>query len=191
MCNNLVCIPCVFISRGFFKVKWGNCNIFFKSIIGVINIISEHCRFSLLKHECLKIIIFMWNLGNFILHLVWWSILPYIVLDFVTHIKWHIVSHISAECKKKFYYCFPTPSYFKQKTSLYCSSTFWPHICGLSNSKLVMLSLVMARSHKGFIPRVLKSQWRNGAAETDAVYSVSSQFGRQSYGSNIYINIRE
>ena len=49
---------------------------------------------------------------------------------------------------------------------MYCSITFSPQMGGLMLAKPVSSSLSCPRSQSGVIPRFLKSQCRNGAADT-------------------------
>ena len=76
--------------------------------------------------------------------------------------------------------------YVKKVTYLYFSKTLLPHMDtgGLLRSNAPCLSIWSALPdvgmlQRGLVPRFLKSQGMNGAADTLAVYLVSSQSGRQ------------
>ena len=48
---NCHCVPAVLICRWFLKVEWGNCDILFVGIVGILSVISnfEECRILLLR----------------------------------------------------------------------------------------------------------------------------------------------
>lgn len=133
-------LPCVLIGYGFIEEKWGNCNIFFISIISPITIIIQQGRCRLLK-EC-QFTNLEYNIIKISLHEEIFHYPPHVANNKVTH----IVGHVSIRISVNFFQSTILISYniivilltWMFQGHLYPTLVDWPY----RNQTLPLLSLV-------------------------------------------------